>query len=426
MPSLQEGLPPQLLESLMNLEPLEVLVAEREESRSRSRSRSPSPAIPSFLPGTPAMGTPRPTSAKAAPEPSGEAQAPLSPSEPSQAQGFPSQSSAADDGFSAAFGPDGAGSLDAFNSGGFGDAFGAAFGDAFGGPSSDGFGAESRSESPKKREKKGKEAISTDFFQETFDDPFRTSQPLAGASLGGAEGADERSLQELARRFQRTLAADREVSKQISQEMQVLAQELRMVQDAAQQVEQQNAQEAQQQQQLDGEQKSLTQQLAEQQQRLMELRDEGRALNLENLSMRRDRKHLSEEVEFLQTTVGSERRALESLDHMNHIFDSYNKEMEATAELLTRQRKELPVAKEQQQLRQEERQTNELRNLLERRKREHASLVAQQHELHQKHQLIRAMQSDDIVAVSALKTTAPPEKHSWAASLLKDRKLSSG
>ena len=91
-------------------------------------------------------------------------EAPLSPdSEPSQAQGFPSQSSAAD-GFSAAFGPDGAGSLAAFNSGGFGEAFGAeAFGDAFGGPTGDGFGAESRSESPKK---KGKEAISTDFFQD--------------------------------------------------------------------------------------------------------------------------------------------------------------------------------------------------------------------------------------------------------------------
>jgi len=419
MPSLQEGLPPQLLESLMNLEPLEILVAEREESRSRSRSRSPSPAIPSFLPGTPAVGTPRPSSAKAAPEPTGfAAQAPLSPdSEPSQAQGFPSQSSAAD-GFSAAFGPDGAGSLAAFNSGGFGEAFGAeAFGDAFGGPTGDGFGAESRSESPKK---KGKEAISTDFFQETFDDPFRTSQTLAALA---AEGADERSLQELARRFQRTLAADREVSKQISEEMHVLAEELRMVQDAAQQVEQQNAQEARQQQQLDGEQKGLTQQLAEQQHRLMELRDESRALNLENLSMRRDRKHLSEEVEFLQSTVGSERRALESLEHMNHIFDSYNKEMEATAELLTRQRKELPVAKEQQQLRQEERHNNELRNLLERRKREHASLVAQQHEVHQKHQLIRAMQSDDIVAVSALKTMAPPEGHTWATSLLKDRKL---
>lgn len=142
-----------------------------------------------------------------------------------------------------------------------------------------------------------------------------------------------------------------------------------------------------------------------------------------DLSMRRDRKHLSEEVEFLQSTVGSERRALESLDHMNHIFDSYNREMEATAELLTRQRKELPVAKEQQQLRQEERHNNELRNLLERRKREHASLVAQQLEVHQKHQLIRAMQSDDIVAVSALKTMAPPEGHTWATSLLKDRKL---
>ena len=151
------------------------------------------------------------------------------------------------------------------------------------------------------------------------------------------------------------------------------------------------------------------------------------------------------------------------------------------------------------------------------RKREHASLLAQQHELHQKHQLIRAMQSvtwqlrtgdqkwwleeakygktrenmdkrdvdhenglnmlnvhdrdgcgqlviammfvdllfhassqfqgwkdppgpakpigfsplpwdpwdtqDDIVAVSALKTMAPPEGHSWATSLLKDRKV---
>ena len=34
-----ESTPPQLLDSLMNLEPLEVLVAEREESRSRSGSR---------------------------------------------------------------------------------------------------------------------------------------------------------------------------------------------------------------------------------------------------------------------------------------------------------------------------------------------------------------------------------------------------
>jgi len=30
---------------------------------------------------------------------------------------------------------------------------------------------------------------------------------------------------------------------------------------------------------------------------------------------------------------------------------------------------------------------------------------------------------DDIVAVSALKTMAPPEGHTWATSLLKDRKL---
>ena len=93
-------------------------------------------------------------------------EAPLSPASEPSAQGFPSQSSAANDGFSAAFGPDG-GSLAAFNSGGFGDAFGdGAFGAGAFGPGSDGFGAAtSRSESPKK-EKKGKEASSTDFFQD--------------------------------------------------------------------------------------------------------------------------------------------------------------------------------------------------------------------------------------------------------------------
>eukprot|EP00913_Durusdinium_trenchii_P020411 g19175.t1 len=83
--------------------------------------------------------------------------------------------------------------------------------------------------------------------------------------------------------------------------------------------------------------------------------------------MRSDRRHLSEEVSFLQQAVNQQRRSLENLEHMNRVFESFNKEMDAKAELLTRQRKELPVAKEQQLQRQEERQNNELRNLLERR-----------------------------------------------------------
>jgi len=336
-----------------------------------------------------------------------------------------------DDGFSAAFGPQadsgGLGPAGGFGDANFGDAnFGEAFSGGFGAPSdgfgapSDGFGAEtSQSGSPGKKTKKKGKAEASQFEEEAFDDPFRTSKPLGSTMIGES---DERTLQELARRFQRTLAADREVSKQIGEEMQVLAQELSLVQDAAQQVEQQNAQEAQQRQQLDHDQQQLTQQLAEQHQRLLELRDQSRALNLENLSMRRDRTHLSEELEFLQLTMGSEQRAVENLDRMNQVFDSYNKEMEAAAELLTRQRKELPVAKEQQELRQEERQNNELRNLLERRKREQATFLAQHHEMQQKHQLIRAMQADDIVAVSALRTTTPPEGHSWATSLLKSSK----
>ena len=43
-----QSLPPQLLDCLMNLEPLEILAAEREESRSRSQSPGPD-----FLPKTP-------------------------------------------------------------------------------------------------------------------------------------------------------------------------------------------------------------------------------------------------------------------------------------------------------------------------------------------------------------------------------------
>ena len=98
-------------------------------------------------------------------------------SEPSQAQGFPSQSSA-DDGFSAAFGAD-AESLGAFNAG-FADGFGApfaatAFGDlgAFGEPS-DGPETSHDGRSPKKKEKKDKKGTehgglspkSNDFFQD--------------------------------------------------------------------------------------------------------------------------------------------------------------------------------------------------------------------------------------------------------------------
>ncbi|CAK9106288.1 Epidermal growth factor receptor substrate 15 (Protein Eps15) (Protein AF-1p) [Durusdinium trenchii] len=253
------------------------------------------------------------------------------------------------------------------------------------------------------------------------EDPFSTAVPATTIATDTIVDTAS-TIRELSRRFDRTLAADREVSKQIGEEMEVLEKELRIVQDTAQQMEQQGAQEAQKHQRLLGEQKALTQRLTEQQHRLLELRDEGRALNLENLSMRSDRRHLSEEVSFLQQAVNQQRRSLENLEHMNRVFESFNKEMDAKAELLTRQRKELPVAKEQQLQRQEERQNNELRNLLERRKREQASFLASHHELQQKHQLVRAMQSDDITALSALRRTPPPEGHSWATSLLKGNK----
>ncbi|CAE7730129.1 CARNS1 [Symbiodinium sp. CCMP2592] len=134
---------------------------------------------------------------------------------------------------------------------------------------------------------------------------------------------------------------------------------------------------------------------AEAQRRLVELRDDGRALNLdpwpkwssqwklstsavskESLSLRKDRNHL--ELGFLQRSLDDEMHTLQSLQQMNASFQAFHADMEANTELLLHQRKELigQVSKERELSRQDARQNNELRNLLERRRREQAALVS--------------------------------------------------
>ncbi|CAJ1409736.1 unnamed protein product [Effrenium voratum] len=232
---------------------------------------------------------------------------------------------------------------------------------------------------------------------------------------------DEEALSELSRRFEKVLAADREVSKLIREEMQGLEDELRSVQDSRLQLDRQNTQEAKEREQLSAESQRLELQLSEAKQRLLALRDDCRAMNLESLSMRRDRSHLAEEMAFLQRSLDTETRSLEGLAKMNQSILNFNGGMEANAELLARQRKELQLSKEQQQARQEERQNNELRNLLDRRRREQAAMLASHQDLQQKHQLVRAMQTDNVSALSAMTKSVPLDGHSWATSLLGSR-----
>eukprot|EP00439_Symbiodinium_sp_Y106_P030261 s8955_g3.t1 len=190
--------------------------------------------------------------------------------------------------------------------------------------------------------------------------------------------APQRNGEDLSRRFEKVLSADREICQQIDEEMAGLEQELARIEDATLKVEQQCMQDSKAKDYMVEEAQQLEHKVAEAQRRLVELRDDGRALNLESLSLRKDRNHLVEELGFLQRSLDDEMHTLQSLQQMNASFQAFHADMEANTELLLHQRKELigQVSKERELSRQDARQNNELRNLLERRRREQAALVS--------------------------------------------------
>mmetsp|Transcript_4691 Transcript_4691/g.8411 ORF Transcript_4691/g.8411 Transcript_4691/m.8411 type:complete len:317 (-) Transcript_4691:17-967(-) len=190
---------------------------------------------------------------------------------------------------------------------------------------------------------------------------------------------DQQTMQELSRRFEKVLLADREICQQISDEMSLLEQELAQIQESAHQVEHQSVEDVEAKERLAGEANQLELQVADAQRRLLELRDDCRALNMESLSLRRDRNHLMEELTFLQRSLDDETQTLQSLEHMNSTLQAFQNDLESNAEILLHQRQQLTsqVNKERDLSKQDARQNHELRNLLERRRREQAACHSQ-------------------------------------------------
>eukprot|EP00930_Biecheleria_cincta_P057418 TRINITY_DN43357_c0_g1_i1.p1 TRINITY_DN43357_c0_g1~~TRINITY_DN43357_c0_g1_i1.p1 ORF type:complete len:747 (+),score=142.11 TRINITY_DN43357_c0_g1_i1:52-2292(+) len=379
---LQPGaaLPVPLSHALQNLEPLEVLAAERE--RSRSRSASPHPSVV----GTP-LQTGRheqdagwmgedPFAAKSS-----------SFTEPAQSfETFPSDPFAAQK-------EKGGETLDDW--------------------AADGFGAQSKSKKEKKEKKKkvsgDKVAEGNDNWASSFpadlppephghsfaEDPFVTQQerpaalfdstPKSPKGLAGFEQASlfdstqkspkglaghehDQRLSEAIRHIQSVVGIDKDISSRLRDEVSRLDRELRRIEELDVQLERQVAQETQESERLQKEKQHLDRELAEAKHALSTLREDRKSAHLEGLSLRRDRVHLADELAFLRKMAEDEEETLSVLKGTNQYLEHSHRDLEANAQLLDQQQNELAeqLAREREQSRGYQRQVSELQHTLER------------------------------------------------------------
>merc|ERR1711957_366996 len=108
--------------------------------------------------------------------------------------------------------------------------------------------------------------------------------------------------------------------------------------------------------------------------RLAELREERRAVNVDSLSLRHDRLHCQEELEFMQSIGENELQVLQIGLQANQQLERSYTDLEAHTEVLEKQRRSLThqVQEEKDMVRQEERHNAELRNRLEQMRRQQA------------------------------------------------------
>uniref|UniRef100_A0A7S4WDN0 Calmodulin n=1 Tax=Alexandrium monilatum TaxID=311494 RepID=A0A7S4WDN0_9DINO len=440
-PGPAEELPPELINSLMTLEPLEVLAAEREASRSRSRSASPMPSqqeSPDFL-----LTSPRNRGREGWSAFGGEAEG---------AGGakklFDEGSGPGAEGFGA---PEpAAGANDAFGFEAQNDAFA---NEAFGG-----FDAppdEERKEKDKKEKKHRRKKDSQDLTPPpdseaagfgaldgggafgdfgAAQDPFATGPALAEFGGHGGEPAEatglspaqsRKQLDAAVSQFEAMVSADQQVSRQLRREVDELDQELIRVQDAHAQMERQMQLEQEECTQLDVERRRLEGQVRQARQHFAALQEERRSANIESLSLRRDRDHFVEESNFLRRMAADEEGTLEVLRTANQLLERSQRELEAQTEVLERERKDVlrVAAKEKEQVQQAERQNAELRNRLERLRREKAAALAERQEASLREERVRDMQSHGVQPRKTsdgrpLEPAPSSGKHTWATGLL--------
>eukprot|EP00928_Gymnodinium_smaydae_P045751 TRINITY_DN30459_c0_g2_i1.p1 TRINITY_DN30459_c0_g2~~TRINITY_DN30459_c0_g2_i1.p1 ORF type:complete len:773 (+),score=187.41 TRINITY_DN30459_c0_g2_i1:135-2321(+) len=214
--------------------------------------------------------------------------------------------------------------------------------------------------------------------------------------------------------FQAVMAADRSVTQQLRGEVDALEEELQHVRRAQQQLARQVSQERQEAERLQRERGDLERQAGDARRRLGELREGRRAVNLESISMRRDRAHVAEELSFLQRTLADDERTLGVVREANGVLEHSCMSLATQTEQLERQRRDVSaqVKQEQELVRNEERQNAEIRNALERQRRELLDRAQRRHETQLRERQIREMQGS-----TAKVAYAGGPVHSWATAV---------
>mmetsp|Transcript_27226 Transcript_27226/g.76572 ORF Transcript_27226/g.76572 Transcript_27226/m.76572 type:complete len:252 (+) Transcript_27226:923-1678(+) len=231
--------------------------------------------------------------------------------------------------------------------------------------------------------------------------------------------ATEEQLGSLSSQFESIMAADREVCRQLRREVDEMQDELRHMLDLRSQVERQLMDAQQSEAKVSNQSSQLEGKLDEAKRRLGDVRESRRAMNLDSLSLRRDRTHCEEELAFLRRMAEDEAYSLEASRQANSLLEKSYQELEGHTEVLERQRRTLAqqVQQERDLVRQEERGSAALRNNLEQLRRQQATNDASRQEVLDRHQLTRDLQTLGRPAAAGRGMVQPPGGHSWAQNI---------
>ncbi|CAE7876304.1 eps15 [Symbiodinium sp. KB8] len=197
-------------------------------------------------------------------------------------------------------------------------------------------------------------------------------QPVSAFDDGAFEGKDPFATDHLglsgpAEQLQLVANFDGKLARKLRDEVDQLDTELRRLQDADVKLEQQAAHESRECERLLSQKQILERELAEDKQKLQQLQDARSNANLESLSLRRDRNHLSHELAFLRQVAENDEEMLLMLRQSNQYLEASHRNLESNSEMLKEIRKEVQVeiAKEREQLQLDQRQYAELKATLE-------------------------------------------------------------
>lgn len=220
-------------------------------------------------------------------------------------------------------------------------------------------------------------------------------------------------------RFEATLAADREVRSQLESEVDRLNADLRDLTCSTDEFKRRLHDAQRGTENLRPKQHGLEAQLEEAKQRLGDARAHWRAANLEALSLRRDREHFTEELDFLGRTASEERQSIDNMCKVNEYLDTYNSELAAETVDLEFKRRGLQqqVASEKELRKIEDRETAELRSRLEIARRQHGVVIEKLRETNLRDQRISELKNN----TESWSVLGPPRpmqaSNTWAAAL---------